>query len=113
MNGLSWLQLGEILPLEQRFCDADQSLQGRLSTLVKLIKFWSCKHHIEHKSFAELESVVLSVCGHSSSVRSGLQLLLVFFSWQDENYCAEQLENMDDDQFVIYCHQYLLGSDFV
>lgn len=113
VNGLTWLQLGEILPPEQRFCDADQSLQGRLSTLTKLIKYWARKHNIKHKSLSELENVVFSLCGYNASVRSGLQLLLLYFPWHDDKYTAEQLENMDDSQFAMYCHQHLLGNEFV
>ena len=112
-NGIAWLKMRDILSIELRFCDADISLQGRLSELTRLIKYWAAKHHITHDDLLEIEEVVMSLCCYDASLRSGLQLLLLYFNWQDENCSSQAIECMDDTEFAIYCHQRLLGQEFV
>lgn len=113
VNGIAWLKMKDILPLEQRFCDADISLQGRLSELTRLIKYWAAKHHVKHKDLLDIEEVVMSLCCYDASLRSGLQLLLLYFPWQDDHNSSQAIESMDDTEFAIYCHQRLLGKAFV
>ena len=109
-GGNTWLYVESPRLLEERLTNANQSLNGMLVPLIKMMK--ACKRHnnlTDKKSF-EMEEIAIAYLVYINSYRDGVQQLLRAYNWlgDDDMYL---IENMTDQAFANYCGQ-IFGSDF-
>ena len=111
-GGNTWLYVESPRLLEQRLTNANQSLNGMLIPLIKMMK--ACKRHnnlTDKKSF-EMEKIAIDSLAYIDSYRDGVQQLLRAYNWTDKSRSYYEIEAMTDQEFASYCGTTLFGNDF-
>ena len=107
-----WLYVESPRLLEERLTNANQSLNGMLVPLIKMMK--ACKRHnnITDKKSFEMEEIAITYLVYIDGYRDGVQQLLRAYNWTDRRRSHDEIEIMTDQEFASYCNTTLFGSDF-
>ena len=108
----TWLYVESPRLLEERLTNANQSLNGMLVPLIKMMK--TCKRHnnlTDKKSF-EMEVIAIVYLAYIDSYRDGVQQLLRAYNWTDRSRSYYEIEAMTDQEFASYCGTTLFRNDF-
>ena len=109
-GGNTWLYVESPRLLEERLTNANQSLNGMLVPLIKMMKAYKRHNNLTDKKSFEMEEIAIAYLAYINSYRDGVQQLLRAYNWlgDDDMYL---IENMTDQAFANYCGQ-IFGSDF-